>query len=142
MLNSIHDTPGIQRIKFVTNFPKDMTTDLLEAVRDLPKVAHYLHVPLQSGCDDVLARMKRGYTTTDYREMMDRIHTIIPDCAVSSDFIVGFCGESEESFKRAWRPSASTASKTVSSSSTPPPRHESVRPVPGRHPGGRQETPE
>ncbi|MCA9025424.1 MAG: tRNA (N6-isopentenyl adenosine(37)-C2)-methylthiotransferase MiaB [Planctomycetaceae bacterium] len=99
LLKSIHDTPGIQRIKFVTNFPKDMTTDLLEAVRDLPKVAHYLHVPLQSGCDDVLARMKRGYTTTDYREMMDRIHTIIPDCAVSSDFIVGFCGESEESFQ-------------------------------------------
>jgi tRNA-2-methylthio-N6-dimethylallyladenosine synthase len=100
LLESIHDTPGIERIKFVTNYPKDMTTDLLEAVRDLPKVAHYLHVPLQSGCDDVLARMKRGYTTADYAEMMDRIRQIVPDCAVSSDFIVGFCGESEESFEK------------------------------------------
>ncbi len=100
LLELIHDTPGIERIKFVTNFPKDMTTDLLEAVRDLPKVAHYLHVPLQSGCDDVLARMKRGYTTADYARMMDRIRSIVPDCAVSSDFIVGFCGESEASFQK------------------------------------------
>ena len=100
LLVLIHDTPGIQRIKFVTNYPKDMTTDLLEAVRDLPKIAHYLHVPLQAGCDDVLARMKRGYTTSDYAEMMDRIRTIVPDCAVSSDFIVGFCGESEASFQK------------------------------------------
>ncbi len=100
LLELIHDTPGIERIKFVTNYPKDMTTELLEAVRDLPKVAHYLHVPLQSGCDDVLARMKRGYTTADYAAMMDRIRAIVPDCAVSSDFIVGFCGESEESFQK------------------------------------------
>ena len=100
LLESIHDTPGIERIKFVTNYPKDMTSDLLEAIRDLPKVAHYLHVPLQAGCDDVLARMKRGYTTADYAEMMERIHKIVPDCAVSSDFIVGFCGESEESFAK------------------------------------------
>ncbi|MGD9856430.1 MAG: MiaB/RimO family radical SAM methylthiotransferase, partial [Planctomycetaceae bacterium] len=85
LLELIHDTPGIERIKFVTNFPKDMTNDLLEAVRDLPKVAHYLHVPLQSGCDEVLARMKRGYTTAEYREMIARIREIIPDCAVSSD---------------------------------------------------------
>jgi tRNA-2-methylthio-N6-dimethylallyladenosine synthase len=100
LLESIHDTPGIERIKFVTNYPKDMTTDLLEAVRDLPKVAQYLHVPLQAGCDDVLARMKRGYTTADYAEMMDRIREIVPDCAVSSDFIVGFCGENEKSFEK------------------------------------------
>jgi tRNA-2-methylthio-N6-dimethylallyladenosine synthase len=100
LLEMIHDTSAIERIKFVTNYPKDMTTDLLEAVRDLPKVAHYLHVPLQAGCDDVLSRMKRGYTTADYAEMMDRIREIVPDCAVSSDFIVGFCGESEESFAK------------------------------------------
>ena len=100
LLEWIHDTPGIERIKFVTNYPKDMTTDLLEAIRDLPKVAHYLHVPLQAGCDDVLGRMKRGYTTADYADMMERINKIVPDCAVSSDFIVGFCGESEESFQK------------------------------------------
>ena len=77
-----------------------MTDDLLQAMRDLPKVARYLHVPLQSGCDEVLQRMKRGYTVADYHEMMTRIHATLPDCAVSSDFIVGFCGESEESFQR------------------------------------------
>lgn len=100
LLEQMHDTPGIERIKFVTNFPKDMTDDLLAAVRDLPKVARYLHVPLQSGCDTVLQRMKRLYTVGEYRDMMQRIRETIPDCAVSSDFIVGFCGESEESFAK------------------------------------------
>jgi tRNA-2-methylthio-N6-dimethylallyladenosine synthase len=100
LLREIHEIPRILRIKFVTNFPKDMTTDLLEAIRDLPKVARYLHVPLQSGCNEQLQRMKRGYTVEDYREMMERIRRILPDCAVSSDFIVGFCGETEESFQR------------------------------------------
>lgn len=100
LLELINDVAGIERIKFVTNFPKDMTDDLLQAVRDLPKVARYLHVPLQSGCDDVLKRMKRGYTVADYREMMQRIRATVPKCAVSSDFIVGFCGESEESFQK------------------------------------------
>ena len=99
LLGLIHDTDGIERIKFVTNYPKDMTLDLLQAVRDLPKVSRYLHVPAQSGCDEVLARMKRGYTVSDYREMMQRIHETVPDAAVSSDFIVGFCGETEESFE-------------------------------------------
>ncbi|WP_437188093.1 tRNA (N6-isopentenyl adenosine(37)-C2)-methylthiotransferase MiaB [Planctomicrobium sp. SH668] len=100
LLYLIHDTPGIERIKFVTSFPKDMTTDLLEAIRDLPKCARYLHVPLQHGCNDQLKRMKRGYTVEDYREMMGRIGEILPGCAVSSDFIVGFCGETEESFQK------------------------------------------
>ena len=100
LLESIHDVEGIERIKFVTNFPKDMTDDLLQAVRDLPKVARYLHVPLQSGCNDVLKRMKRGYTVAEYRDMMDRIRETVPGCSVSSDFIVGFCGESESSFEK------------------------------------------
>lgn len=103
LIAAIHDTPGLARIKFVTNFPRDMSNDLLQAVRDLPKVAKYLHVPAQSGCNDVLKRMKRGYTVEEYREMMGRIGETVPDCAVSSDFIVGFCGESEESFERSAR---------------------------------------
>jgi tRNA-2-methylthio-N6-dimethylallyladenosine synthase len=73
LLEAIHDTPGIERIKFVTNYPRDMSDDLLQAIRDLPKVARYLHVPLQHGCDDVLKVMKRGYTVSQYREMMQRI---------------------------------------------------------------------
>jgi tRNA-2-methylthio-N6-dimethylallyladenosine synthase len=77
-----------------------MSDDLLDAVRDLPKVCEYLHVPAQSGCDDILKRMKRLYTVEFYRDMLHRCRERVPGVAVSSDFIVGFCGESEESFER------------------------------------------
>jgi tRNA-2-methylthio-N6-dimethylallyladenosine synthase len=100
LLYQIHDIAGLARIKFVTNYPRDMTPELLQAVRDLPKCAHYLHVPLQSGSDRVLLRMKRGYTTGHYREMLARIRETIADAAVTSDFIVGFCGETEEDFQQ------------------------------------------
>jgi len=100
LISSFHDTTGLDRIKFVTNYPRDMSDDLLQAVRDLPKVARYLHVPAQSGCNDILKRMKRGYTVEQYREMFQRIRETVPNCAVSSDFIVGFCGESEDSFQK------------------------------------------
>jgi tRNA-2-methylthio-N6-dimethylallyladenosine synthase len=99
LLYRIHDIEGLARIKFVTNYPKDMTDDLLQAVRDLPKCAPYLHVPVQSGSDAVLQRMKRGYTVGQYREMFARIRETIPDAAVTSDFIVGFCGETEDDFQ-------------------------------------------
>lgn len=100
LLEQIHDIDGIQRIKFVTSYPKDMTRRLLETVRDLPKCSPYLHVPAQSGSDEVLKRMKRGYTVSDYYEMFDRIQEILPNASVSSDFIVGFCGETEEDFRK------------------------------------------
>ena len=100
LLERIHDIAGIERIKFITNFPNDMTDDLLQAVRDLPKVSRYLHVPAQSGCDAILKRMKRMYTVAFYEEMLARVRETIPDVAVSSDFIVGFCGEDEASFER------------------------------------------
>src|SRR5262245_28292375 len=100
LLTLIHDTPGVERIKFVTNFPRDMDDDLLAAVRDLPKVCKYLHVPAQSGCDEVLKRMKRLYTVGYYRDMLHRCREAVPGVAISSDFIVGFCGETEESFQR------------------------------------------
>jgi tRNA-2-methylthio-N6-dimethylallyladenosine synthase len=100
LLYLLHEVDGIRRLKFVTNFPKDMTDDLLQAVRDLPKVSHYLHVPAQSGSNRMLERMKRGYTVEGYREMLGRIRETIPDAAVSSDFIVGFCGETEEDYEQ------------------------------------------
>src|SRR5437660_6699384 len=100
LLARIQDTPGIERIKFITNFPKDMTDDLLDAVRELPKVCPYLHVPAQSGCNEVLKRMKRLYTVEYYRDMLARCREKVPGGAISSDFIVGFCGETEESFER------------------------------------------
>ncbi len=99
LLIRLHDVDGIERIKFVTNYPKDMTRELLETVRDLPKCSPYLHVPAQSGSDEVLKRMKRGYTIAEYREMMARIREILPHASVSSDFIVGFCGETDEEFQ-------------------------------------------
>ena len=91
---------GIQRLKFVTNYPRRMTDQLLQAVRDLPKVSPYLHVPAQSGSNRILKRMKRGYTAQQYREMLDRIHDTLPNAAVTSDFIVGFCGETEEDYNQ------------------------------------------
>jgi tRNA-2-methylthio-N6-dimethylallyladenosine synthase len=100
LLARIHDTPGIERIKFVTNFPRDMGNDLLDAVRDLPRVSKYLHVPAQSGDNEMLRRMKRLYTVEYYREMLARCRERVFGVAVSSDFIVGFCGETEEQFQR------------------------------------------
>jgi tRNA-2-methylthio-N6-dimethylallyladenosine synthase len=100
LIATMHDVAGLERIKFVTNFPKDMTNDLLDAVRDLPKVVKYLHVPVQSGCDEVLKRMKRLYTVAEYREMLHRCRERVPGVAISSDFIVGFCGETDESFDK------------------------------------------
>src|SRR6185295_17879895 len=102
LLHALHEIEGIQRLKFVTNYPKDMTDDLLQAVRDLRKCLPYLHVPAQSGSNEVLARMKRGYTVEDYREMLSRIRATIPEAAVTSDFIVGFCGETEEDFQQTY----------------------------------------
>jgi len=100
LLYRLHDINGIERIKFVTSYPEDMTCVLLEAIRDLKKCSPSLHVPLQSGSDAVLKRMKRGYTVGDYREMMARIDEVLGKrAAISSDFIVGFCGETEEEFQ-------------------------------------------
>jgi tRNA-2-methylthio-N6-dimethylallyladenosine synthase len=90
---------GLDRIKFVTNYPRDMTDDLIAAVRDLPKVSHYLHVPAQHGSDAVLTRMKRGYSIGEYMEMLGRLREAIPHAAVTSDFIVGFCGETDAEFQ-------------------------------------------
>src|SRR5207247_7426324 len=73
---------------------------LLDAVRELPKVSPYLHVPVQSGCNEMLKRMKRLYTVEYYREMLARCRERVPGVSISSDFIVGFCGESEPSFQR------------------------------------------
>jgi tRNA-2-methylthio-N6-dimethylallyladenosine synthase len=100
LLARIHDTGGLERIKFITNFPRDMSDDLLDAVRELPKVCPYLHVPVQSGCNAVLKRMKRLYSVEYYRDMLARCRERVPGVAVSSDFIVGFCGETEASFQR------------------------------------------
>jgi tRNA-2-methylthio-N6-dimethylallyladenosine synthase len=100
LLYKVHDIAGIRRLKFVTNYPEYMTDDLLQAMRDLPKASPFLHIPAQSGSNTVLRRMKRGYTVQSYREMLDRIREAIPHAAVTSDFIVGFCGETDDDFQQ------------------------------------------
>ncbi len=77
-----------------------MTDELLTAVRDLPKAMPFLHVPAQHGADSVLKRMRRQYSVAEYRDLVDRIYATIPDAAITSDFIVGFCGETEEEFQQ------------------------------------------
>ncbi len=77
-----------------------MTDRILETVRDLPKVMEHIEVPIQAGDDQVLEAMKRGYTSADYRALIERIRTIVPDAAIHTDIIVGFCGESSTQFDK------------------------------------------
>ncbi|MBN1590253.1 MAG: tRNA (N6-isopentenyl adenosine(37)-C2)-methylthiotransferase MiaB [Pirellulales bacterium] len=100
LLARLNDVEGLARLKFVTNHPRHMTEDLIKAVRDLSRVTPYFHVPAQSGSDRMLRRMRRGYSSSQYREMLGRIHETVPGAAVTSDFIVGFCGETEAEFQR------------------------------------------
>lgn len=100
LLARLHELPGLARLKFITSYPTDMTEDLLQAIHHLPKLSRYVHVPAQHGCDDVLRRMKRTYSVAFYEDMLARMRERIPGVAVSSDFIVGFCGETEAEFER------------------------------------------
>jgi tRNA-2-methylthio-N6-dimethylallyladenosine synthase len=100
LLYRLEDIAALKRIKFVSNCPGHMDDELLEAVRDLSKVSPYLHVPAQSGSNRVLKRMKRGYTVEQYRDMLERIHRTVPEAVVTSDFIVGFCGETDEDYQQ------------------------------------------
>jgi len=99
LLYRLSEIDGLQRIRFVSNYPTGITNDLLQAVRDLPKVMEHIHVPAQSGSDSVLKRMNRQYTVSEYKEMLDRIYGTVPNVSVTSDFIVGFCGETNEEFQ-------------------------------------------
>lgn len=100
LLEAVDAVPGIWRVRFTTSNPRDMSDRVLEAVRDLPRVCEHLHLPVQSGSDAVLRRMGRGYTTGDYRALIVRARDIVPAASVTTDLIVGFCGESEEDFRR------------------------------------------
>ncbi|MBR5872885.1 MAG: tRNA (N6-isopentenyl adenosine(37)-C2)-methylthiotransferase MiaB [Oscillospiraceae bacterium] len=99
LLREINAIPGDFRIKFMTSHPKDCTRELLEAVRDCEKVCNYIHLPVQSGSDDVLRRMNRRYTAEHYMELVDMARELIPDVTITSDIIVGFPGETEEDFE-------------------------------------------
>ncbi|MBP8292098.1 MAG: radical SAM protein [Caldilineaceae bacterium] len=100
LLRAVHEIDGLWRIRFLTSHPNYMTDRILETVRDLPKVCEHIEVPIQAGDDDVLANMKRGYTNAEYCALIERIRAIIPDVAINTDIIVGFCGETDAQFER------------------------------------------
>ena len=89
---------GLERIRFTTSHPLEFTQALVEAYADVPKLANYLHLPVQSGSDRILALMKRGYTRLEYKQKIRRLRAVRPDISLSSDFIVGFPGETEADF--------------------------------------------
>ncbi|MGB5487355.1 MAG: tRNA (N6-isopentenyl adenosine(37)-C2)-methylthiotransferase MiaB [Lysobacterales bacterium] len=89
---------GIERIRFTTSHPVDFSTSLIEAFGEVPKLANYVHLPVQSGSDRVLAMMKRGHTVLEYKQKIRRLRQQRPDISLSSDFIVGFPGETERDF--------------------------------------------
>ena len=97
------ELPGLVRLRYTTSHPNDMTDDLVAAHRDLPGLMPYLHLPVQSGSDRILAAMNRRHRADDYRRVVDRVRTARPDIALSSDFIVGFPGETEAEFEATLR---------------------------------------
>lgn len=99
LLRMVHDIDGIQRIRFLTSHPNWMTDELLETVRDLPKVMKHIEVPAQAGNDEVLRNMRRGYTDAAYRALIEKIRATIPGVSIGTDIIVGFPGESEAQFE-------------------------------------------
>jgi tRNA-2-methylthio-N6-dimethylallyladenosine synthase len=100
LLRKVSDIDGLERVRFLTSHPNWMTDELLDAVNELPKVMPHIEVPVQAGDDEVLLRMKRGYTSDDYRRLIERIRAKVPNAGIATDIIVGFCGETEQQFMR------------------------------------------
>lgn len=98
LIGALAEVPGIERIRYTTSHPRDMSDDLIAAHRDIPQLMPFLHLPVQSGSDRILARMNRQHTGDDYRRLIGRLRAAQPDLALSSDFIVGFPGESDADF--------------------------------------------
>ena len=98
LLHRVAEIPGIARLRYTTSHPCDMDDDLIAVHRDLPQLAPQLHLPVQSGSDRILAAMNRRHTRADYLRTIDRLRAARPDLALTSDFIVGFPGETEADF--------------------------------------------
>ncbi len=103
LLSALHDIPGLLRIRFLTSHPKDISQKLIDAMAHLPKVCRSLSLPVQSGDDTILAAMRRGYTNQQYRELVERIKTAMPDISLQTDLIVGFPSENEEQFNQSYK---------------------------------------
>ena len=91
---------GIDRIRFTTSHPVEFTDSLIQAYAEVPQLANYLHLPVQNGSDRILARMKRGHTTIEYKQKIRKLREVRPDISLSSDFIVGFPGETDDDFEK------------------------------------------
>ena len=103
LLEMVSDIPGIARIRYTTSHPKEFTQKLIDAYGRLTKLVNHIHLPVQSGNDRVLAAMKRGYTALEYKSIARRLKALRPDICLSTDFIVGFPGESELEFEDSMR---------------------------------------
>ncbi len=99
LLEVVHEIPGIERIRYVTSHPREMTDRMIDCYRTLPKLVSHLHLPVQAGSDRVLAAMKRGYTALEYKSIARKLKAARPDLCLSSDFIVGFPGETDADFE-------------------------------------------
>ena len=99
LLEYVAEIPAIDRIRYTTSHPKEMTQRLIDAYAKIPKLVSHLHLPVQSGSDRVLAAMKRGYTTLEFKSIIRKLRAVRPDISLSSDFIVGFPGETEADFE-------------------------------------------
>jgi tRNA-2-methylthio-N6-dimethylallyladenosine synthase len=100
LLHHIHDVAGIERIRFATSHPRYFTARLIDACAELPKVCEHFHIPFQSGDDQVLKAMARGYTVDRYRRIIERIRSRMPEASISADVIVAFPGESDAQYRR------------------------------------------
>lgn len=103
LLEYVHEIPGIERIRFTTSHPREFTTRLIETYQRLPKLVNHVHLPVQSGSDRILAAMKRGYTSIEYKSIIRKLRNIRPEISISSDFIIGFPGESDADFEATMR---------------------------------------
>jgi tRNA-2-methylthio-N6-dimethylallyladenosine synthase len=99
LLEYVAELPGIERIRYTTSHPREFTRRLVAAHANIPALVPHVHLPVQSGSDHVLAAMKRGYTTLEYKSIVRRLRTARPGIGISSDFIVGFPGETERDFE-------------------------------------------
>ncbi len=100
LIEYIAEIPGIERIRYTTSHPREMSDRLIETYRKVPKLVSHLHLPVQSGSDRVLAAMKRGYMGIEYKSIIRKLRAARPDISLSSDFIVGFPGETDEDFEK------------------------------------------
>jgi tRNA-2-methylthio-N6-dimethylallyladenosine synthase len=100
LIETIAEIPGIERIRYTTSHPRELTQRLIDVYATAPKLVSHLHLPVQSGSDRILAAMKRGYTALEFKSLVRKLRAARPDLSLSSDFIVGFPGETEEDFER------------------------------------------